>query len=231
MKKICNCCGKNLPIEEFYNNPELRAGVIDICKRCEYLKKQPQKEYPLEFTCRICNKVKPYYEFDVTRKVLRKWYCKECAKIFAEENPGVDLDKQRRLYDTSYRERKREINRNSRINHYEHKMWANAKKHAPERGLEFNIDESDIVIPDKCPIFQKPFEFGKDFYYDWTPSLDRIDNTKEYIKGNVWVISHKANVMKNSATWDEIKVFCQNILRYSPNNNEKKVIELKDKEL
>lgn len=37
--------------------------------------------------------------------------------------------------------------------------------------------------------------------------------------------------MKNSATWDEIKVFCQNILRYSPNNNEKKVIELKDKEL
>lgn len=44
MKKICNCCGKNLPIEEFYNNPELRAGVIDICKRCEYLKKQPQKE-------------------------------------------------------------------------------------------------------------------------------------------------------------------------------------------
>jgi hypothetical protein len=110
-------------------------------------------------------------------------------------------------------------------------MWANAKKHAPERGLEFNIDESDIVIPDKCPIFQKPFEFGKDFYYDWTPSLDRIDNTKGYIKGNVWVISHKANVMKNSATWDEIKVFCQNILRYSPNNNEKKVIELKDKEL
>jgi hypothetical protein len=72
MKKICNCCGKNLPIEEFYNNPELRAGVIDTCKRCEYLKKQPQKKYPLEFTCKICNKTKPYYEFDITRKVLRK---------------------------------------------------------------------------------------------------------------------------------------------------------------
>lgn len=37
--------------------------------------------------------------------------------------------------------------------------------------------------------------------------------------------------MKNSASLEELQTFCKNILRYSLNNNEKEVIESKDKEL
>lgn len=230
MIKKCNICGKELPLDEFYKNPECKHGIVSTCKRCQYVQKYPNKKYPMEFTCKICGKTKPYYEFKITGKVLRKWYCKECEKEFVQNNPGIDIDKQRRIYDNNYRDRKNEINRNSRLNNFEYKMWSNAKKHAPERGLEFNIDVSDIKIPEKCPIFNRKFEYGKESYYDWTPSLDRIDNTKGYVKGNVWVISHKANIMKNNATWDEIKIFCENILRYSPNNNKEEVIESKNKE-
>ena len=48
--------------------------------------------------------------------------------------------------------------------------------------------------------------------YENSPSLDRIDNEKGYIKGNIQVITNKANSMKNCATLDELKVFCKNML-------------------
>lgn len=64
-------------------------------------------------------------------------------------------------------------------------MWKAARKRAAERGLEFNIEESDIIIPEICPILEVPFQFGTRNNYDYSPSLDRIDNTKGYIKGNI----------------------------------------------
>jgi hypothetical protein len=36
-------------------------------------------------------------------------------------------------------------------------------------------------------------------------SLDRVDNTKGYIPGNVRVISRKANLMKSSLTLDVLE--------------------------
>ena len=79
------------------------------------------------------------------------------------------------------------------------------------------IEFADIVIPEKCPILECPFIYGTSENYDYSPSLDRIDNSKGYIKGNIQVISTKANKMKNSATQEELINFCKNILRYSPN--------------
>jgi hypothetical protein len=40
--------------------------------------------------------------------------------------------------------------------------------------------------------------------HDGSPTLDRIDNAKGYVKGNVCVISKKANTMKNNATPEEV---------------------------
>ena len=38
-----------------------------------------------------------------------------------------------------------------------------------------------------------------------SPSLDRIDNDKGYTKGNVIMVSHMANSIKNQATPDQIQ--------------------------
>ena len=50
------------------------------------------------------------------------------------------------------------------------------------------------------------------------------------MKGNIQIISKKANSMKNSASLDELRKFCKNVLRYSLNNDEKEVIESENKE-
>ena len=46
----------------------------------------------------------------------------------------------------------------------------------------------------------------------------------------MWVISKKANSMKNSATFNELNTFCQNIKRYSLTSSKEEARELKDKE-
>ncbi len=109
-----------------------------------------------------------------------------------------------------------------------------AKQRAERRNLEFNLTIDDIVIPDKCPLLGVPFVLGVQGNYEYTPSLDRIDPNKGYIKGNVWVITKKADSMKNSATKEELLKFADNIYKYFGDNDIvqpiEKSIELQDKE-
>ena len=54
-----------------------------------------------------------------------------------------------------------------------------------------------------CPVLGIPLELGTRHFHDNAPSIDRIDNEKGYIPGNVWIISHKANRMKKDKPIDE----------------------------
>lgn len=100
----------------------------------------------------------------------------------------------------------------------EKKMWRRAKNRSVARGLEFDIDVEDVVIPDVCPVFGFPLKEnkGKPGAYPDSPSLDKIDPTKGYVKGNVQVISQMANMMKYNATPDQLRVFAKYILKTYP---------------
>ena len=96
-------------------------------------------------------------------------------------------------------------------------MLSYAKDRANKKGLEFNIEHTDIMIPSICPvldipIFYKRFGIVKGPCIN-SPSLDRIDNSKGYIKGNIQVISHLANTMKASASKEQLISFAKWILR------------------
>ena len=91
-----------------------------------------------------------------------------------------------------------------------------SKNSAAKRGLEFSITKEDIKIPSRCPLLE--VEFTNTYANptenkDYVPSLDRIDNTKGYTPDNVWVISFKANRMKNTATIPELLLFSKNIIK------------------
>jgi hypothetical protein len=84
------------------------------------------------------------------------------------------------------------------------RLFNAAKGRAAAKGREFNLELQDIVIPERCPVLGIPMT---------RPSLDRIDNNKGYVKGNVRVISYRANVLKNDATVEELTLVLNDLKR------------------
>src|SRR5258708_5795478 len=78
-----------------------------------------------------------------------------------------------------------------------------ARQRAKRNGWTFDLDISDIIIPDHCPVFGTKLDWWGD--KNNTPSLDRLIPEKFYVKGNVRVISWRANRLKSDATLEELK--------------------------
>lgn len=85
-------------------------------------------------------------------------------------------------------------------------LYKNIKSRCKRTGREFSIELEDIVIPEKCPVFG--FELKREDKQTWmfAPSVDRIDSSKGYIKGNVTVVSRRANILKRDATVEELEL-------------------------
>lgn len=83
-------------------------------------------------------------------------------------------------------------------------MLRGAKSRAAKAGLPFNLTLDDIVIPDQCPIFGTDLVLGQGQASDASPSLDKIIPALGYVRGNVLVISNRANRIKNNATIAEL---------------------------
>lgn len=90
----------------------------------------------------------------------------------------------------------------------EYAHWLGARTRARQKGLDFDITVDDIVIPEFCPVLGIKLEPGSVYT---RPELDRKDVSKGYVKGNVFIISGRANRLKMNATLDEIR----NIAAYS----------------
>lgn len=107
------------------------------------------------------------------------------------------------------------------------KMWkqdwmdANPKKRllyftrvrAKAINIEHTLSEEDIVIPTHCPYLGIELETTNRMGNRFTsPSVDRVDNSKGYVKGNIEVISFKANIMKGTASIEELVFFAHKVL-------------------
>ncbi len=99
-------------------------------------------------------------------------------------------------------------------------LWA-ARRRAKESNLEFNITKEDIHLPATCPYLcvLLTWHSPKGTSRTTIASLDRIDNTKGYVKGNVEVISHLANSMKSNASPQELVLFAKEILKRYENSS------------
>jgi hypothetical protein len=87
-----------------------------------------------------------------------------------------------------------------------YEIWCRSKKSARERRLQFNIEPKDIQIPEFCPVLgiriKQSLRKGPS---DSSPSIDRIFPERGYVKGNIRMISQRANRIKNDATTEELE--------------------------
>lgn len=103
-------------------------------------------------------------------------------------------------------------------NTLEYRIFSTSKTRAKKRNLDFNLELDDIFIPDFCPVLnikidKRLFKHSKRRPLDNSATLDRIDSSKGYIKGNIAVISYLANSIKNEGNADEhdaIATFIEN---------------------
>lgn len=87
-------------------------------------------------------------------------------------------------------------------------MLRGARYRARKAGIPFNLTLEDIIIPDECPVLGIPIRHrdGGKHGDDNSPQLDRIVPSFGYVKGNVMVISGRANRIKSDATYEELEV-------------------------
>lgn len=99
-------------------------------------------------------------------------------------------------------------------------MLKAARKRAKEKNIPFDINADYLrsIIPSHCPIFNTALEWST--YRGLghrplpnSPSLDRIDPSKGYVRGNVWIISNKANTIKSNATHEELRLVTEAVGR------------------
>jgi hypothetical protein len=68
---------------------------------------------------------------------------------------------------------------------------------------------ADIVIPSRCPLLGIDLDLAAAKFAPNLPSLDRFDNGKGYVRGNVWVISWRANLLKRDADFAELETLVE----------------------
>lgn len=103
---------------------------------------------------------------------------------------------------------RREYHRKYYAENLGNRMLSTTKYRAKRLGLDFDLTLEDFVIPAVCPILGAPLERGTVL----APSIDRIDNSKGYVKGNVQIVSRLANTMKNEASKEQLIQFAKWVL-------------------
>jgi hypothetical protein len=104
-----------------------------------------------------------------------------------------------------YKARERERSFNLRSENPLKALYYGVKERCVATGTDFNIELNDLVATEVCPVLKTEYRVRTQY----AMSVDRIDPTKGYLKGNVQIISKKANTMKCNASPSELLKFAE----------------------
>jgi hypothetical protein len=101
----------------------------------------------------------------------------------------------------------------------EARILKDARTRAIKYNLPFDLYLEDIQIPDYCPVLGFPLAKIEGFPNRASPSLDRMDPVKGYVRGNVRVISTRANQLKSDASVEELAAVLRDLIRLKGQDN------------
>ncbi len=139
----------------------------------------------------------------------RGWYAKNADRCRARSKEWYAAHRQRaRANNRKWREenpeKARECNRRWADANPTRIILARAKCRAKKAGIPFDLTLADVLVPELCPVLGVRLEW-RGRRTDYSPSLDRIDNARGYVRGNVIVVSWRANRLKSDASSDELR--------------------------
>lgn len=89
-----------------------------------------------------------------------------------------------------------------------YRLYHSCKSRAKKASLPFNLDVKYLAelldSTSTCPLLGIPFSEGR-----YTQSVDKIVPELGYVKGNVWIVSYRANSIKNDATLEELQTIAE----------------------
>jgi len=142
--------------------------------------------------CTQCKKIKNIRQFYKTKRGLQS-ACKMCSLEAADK------------WQKSHKEEHNKSSKKWRINNPKTYILARLKQSARLRNIYFKLYESDLGdLPKFCPVLGIKLNYSGTRHSANSASVDRIDNTKGYIPGNIIIVSHRVNHLKNDATWQEL---------------------------
>jgi hypothetical protein len=175
--------------------------------------------------CKIVKDLGLFYK-DSGNKTGYRSNCKECQNK-ARDKWAIENKNKLDEMAKSYRQRPDvKIKRNAdqhiwRRKNLNWELWYKAKTRSQKLNCPFDLERSDIIIPHKCPILDIELFISSNNIGDHSPTVDRLDPSKGYIKGNITVISARANRIKNDATLEELeKIYCWVKEKFKESNHE-----------
>lgn len=141
-------------------------------------------------TCPRCKETKPltpefWYRLTSSKQGFQA-YCKPCKNALSRPH-------REKGWEVARAKRRTPKGRISRI-------IQETRSRCKKSGLPFDLTPEDLSIPEVCPVLGIPIRLDNSRISDTSPSLDRLIPEKGYVKGNVAVISQRANVIKNCGT-------------------------------
>jgi hypothetical protein len=170
------------------------------------------------FRCKQCGFIGHRREFPCNRTDRSpRIRCLVCTGKYQRSRYEANTDRRRaatRQWNIDHQGMKRRAKRRREDANLPAYLWKVAKRRAQAKGLPFDIMPGDIIIPARCPllgIVLRRSEREKGGWLDQSPTLDRRVPALGYVKGNVWVISWRANRLKSDGTLAELEMLVANL--------------------
>ena len=155
--------------------------------------------------CTQCKTFKPVEKFSWKLRGKRLGArCHECRAANYKQDPTRSRERAKAHY-WANREKVSQRSKELRKENIGKYLVAEARRRAKSKGLAFNLEVNDVQVPEVCPVLGIPMFVSEKNSSPNSPTLDRIIPERGYVRGNVRVISHRANTIKSDASIDEIE--------------------------
>lgn len=161
---------------------------MHICAECLQLKESSEFMY--------AGRKRP----NVNRLATRCIPCRRTSSYNKNTNRARASD-----YYREHRDEALAYERKKRENDTSAALIKEAKVRAKKYGLPFDLCYGDVQVPDVCPVLGMRLQVNSGKCGPDSPSLDRVVPERGYTKGNVLVVSHRANTIKSDATVSELR--------------------------